>query len=207
VVCLGGIAAVVLFLVHVSQDVKGVGVAVNGTLEVVVGETFELSVTVTNEPPRRAVVLSDVDVAEDCLAGFTVSTIEPRPKSSMHVPIDNSRSFTFDVQIPPGSSRPFTFTLRAERSDPYRGDVDVCGGPRFISSMAETSVKEKKSEARLRTRSGTERRGAQSAARSRPSIAGARLVIDQVSETVRRWEELRRESVALAPLRPRSWPG
>src|SRR3954451_8227872 len=94
-VCLAGVAVVVIFFTYVAQDVKGVGVSVNGPTDVVVGQTFELSVTVTNEHPRKVLALSDVDIAENYLAGFTVSIIEPRPKSNKHVPIDNSRSFTF----------------------------------------------------------------------------------------------------------------
>src|SRR5436189_4302566 len=87
-VCLAGVAVVVLFFAYASQDVKGVGVSVEGPTDVVVGQTFELSVTVTNERPRKVLALSDVDIAEDYLAGFTVSTVHPRPKSNKHVAID-----------------------------------------------------------------------------------------------------------------------
>jgi hypothetical protein len=142
-VCFGGIAAVVLFFVYASQDVKGVGVSVEGVTDVVVGETFELSVIVTNERPREVLALSDIDISEKYLTGFTITTIEPKPKSSMHVPIDDSRSFRFGVRIPPSASKTFTFTLRAEKAGLYRGDVDVCEGVRFITGMAQTSVKEK----------------------------------------------------------------
>jgi hypothetical protein len=142
-VCLAGIAAVVLFVLYASQDVKGVAVGVDSPTDVVVGETFDLTVTVTNERPRKVLALSDVDIAEGYLAGFTVSRIEPRPRSSMHVPIDNSRSFTFEVKIPPGASSSFKFKLRAEKPGVYRGDVDVCEGSRFVTGMAQTSVKEK----------------------------------------------------------------
>lgn len=138
-----GIAAVVLSVDYLARDVEGVAVTVNGPTDVVVGQTFDLKVTVTNERPQEVLALSDIDIAEEYLAGFTVSTIEPRPTSNEHVPIDNSRSFTFGVQIPPGAARSFTFTLRAEKPGLYRGDVDVCEGVRFISEMAQTSVKEK----------------------------------------------------------------
>ena len=141
--CFAVIGTIVLFLVYASQDVKGMAVMVNGPTDVVVGQTFELSVTVTNERPRKILALSDVDIAEDYLAGFTVSTIEPKPKSSMHVPFDNSRSFTFDVRIPPGAAKTFTFTLRAEKAGVFRGDVDICEGARFLTHMAQTAVKEK----------------------------------------------------------------
>ena len=142
-VCLAGVAAVMLCVAYVAQDVKDVGVSVNGPTDVIVGQTFELSLTVTNERPRKVLALSDVDIAEDYLAGFTVSIINPKPKSNKHVPIDNSRSFTFGVQIPPRASRTFTFTLRAEKPGLYRGDVDICEGARFITGMAQTSVKAK----------------------------------------------------------------
>ncbi len=137
------IVVVVAGFAYLAQDVQGVAVSVDGPTDVVVGQTFELSVTVTNERPRKVLFLSDVDIAENYLAGFTVSSIEPRPKSNMHVPIDNSRSFTFGVQIPPHASRTFSFTLRAEKPGLYRGDVDICEGARFITGMAQTSVKEK----------------------------------------------------------------
>src|SRR5262245_2968490 len=140
-VCLAGLAVVVACFAYLGQDVQEVGVSVDGPADVVVGQTFELSVTVTNERPRKVLVLSDIDIAESYLAGFTISSTEPRPKSNKHVPIDNSRSFTFAVQIPPRASRMFSFTLRAEKPGLYRGDVDVCEGARFITSMAQTSVK------------------------------------------------------------------
>jgi hypothetical protein len=139
-----GIAAVVVFFVYVLQDLKGVRVSVDGPTDVEVGQTFELNIAVTNERPRKVLSLSDIDIAEDYLVGFTVSAIEPRPKSNNHVPIDKSRSFAFGVEIPPGASRNFTFKLRAEKPGLYRGDVDVCEGARFITDMAQTSVKERK---------------------------------------------------------------
>ncbi len=142
-VVLIGIAVVALCFAYLTQDVKGMTVAVNGPTDVVVGETFKLEVTVTNERPRKVLRLSDVDVAEGYLEGFSVVAISPAPKSSQHVPIDNSRSFTFGVQIPARTSRSFTFSLRAEKPGLYRGDVDVCEGARFTTGMAQTSVKEK----------------------------------------------------------------
>ena len=138
------ILAVVLFFVHVSKDVEGIAVAVDGPTEVTVGQTFELEVTVTNERPKKVLRLSDIDLAEDYLAGFTVSSISPKPKSNMHVPIDNSRSFTFGVQVPPRTAKSFKFTLRAEKEGIFRGDVDVCEGARSTTGMAQTVVKEKK---------------------------------------------------------------
>jgi hypothetical protein len=137
------IGAIVLFLVYVGQDVKGMGISVDGPADVVVGQSFQLSVTVTNERPRKAIALSDIDFAESYLAGFTISTVDPKPKSSMHVPVVNALSYTFDVRIPPATAKTFTFTLHAQKSGIYRGDVDVYEGTRFITTVAQTAVKEK----------------------------------------------------------------
>jgi hypothetical protein len=140
------VAAVGAFIVHASKDVEGVAVSAESTADVVVGQTFELAVTVTNERPRKPMMLSDVDVAEDYLAGFTVVAMDPKPKSSQHVPIDNSRSFHFGLQIPPHTARNFKFKLRAEKAGTFRGDVDACEGTRFITCLAETVVKEKEKQ-------------------------------------------------------------
>jgi hypothetical protein len=137
------IVVIVVFCVYVSKDVEGVAVAVNGPTPVAVGEVFDLEVVVTNERPRQALKLEDIDIAEDYLAGFTVCSIDPTPKSNKHVPIDNSRSFTFSVQVPARSARTFKFKLRAEKEGMFRGDVDVCEGARFITGMAQTVVKAK----------------------------------------------------------------
>jgi hypothetical protein len=136
-------AGVMLFVSHVSKDPAGVAVTVNGPTDVVIGQTFDLEIIVTNERPRRVLRLSDVDIGEAYLAGFTISNVKPSPKSSTHIPIDNSQSFTFDVSIPPGTSKSFIYTLRAEKAGIYRGDVDVCEGMQFVTAMAQTVVKEK----------------------------------------------------------------
>lgn len=135
--------ALVGFLAYAIQDPEGVGLRVEGPDEVAVGETFDLRVIVTNERPSDSVALSDIDIADEYLAGFTISTVTPDAESSMHVPIDNSQSYTFNVSIPPGESREFVFSLRAEQEGIYRGDVDACEGARFITQIAETVVRAK----------------------------------------------------------------
>jgi len=71
-VCLAGVAAVVLSFAYIVQDGKGVGVSVNGPTDVVVGQTFELSVTVTNERPRKVLALSDA-LSRFCRMGLSTA--------------------------------------------------------------------------------------------------------------------------------------
>ncbi len=134
------IVAIILFIAHVSEDVKGVAINIKSPTEVVVGEEFDLEISVKNERKGEAFELSDIDIAEVYLDGFIVGFIKPTPKSNMHVPIDKSRSFSFDHDIPADSSQTFVFKLRAEKEGIFRGDVDVCEGTRFITNMAQTAV-------------------------------------------------------------------
>jgi hypothetical protein len=140
---IAAIVVVALFVTHVSKDVEQVAITVNGPSDVVVGQTFDLEVVVKNQRSKKVLHLSDIDIAEVYLAGFTVSSTKPAAKSNMHVPIDNSRSYTFDVPVAAGATESFTFTLRAEKPGIYRGDVDVCEGMRSITTMAQTVVKDK----------------------------------------------------------------
>jgi nitrogen fixation protein FixH len=135
------IAAIAFFLGHVARDPQGIAVSVASPTEVAVGQNFDLTVTITNQRPRQAFGLSDIDVSEEYLAGFTIGEVVPKAKSNTHIPFDNSRSYTFDLRIPAGQARRFTFTLRAQKEGLYRGDVDVCEGARFVTEMAQTFVK------------------------------------------------------------------
>ena len=135
-----GVVTVGGFLYHVSQDPVGVAVSVDVPLDVTVGETFPLVVTVTNEREGETLSMNDIDIAEEYLAGFIVVSTDPVEKSSMHIPLDNTMSYTHDVDIAPGESRDFTFNLRAEETGVFRGEVDVTEGMRFTSTVAQTVV-------------------------------------------------------------------
>jgi hypothetical protein len=130
------------WIVYVSQDVKGVSISINVPLEVIVGNTFEMVVNVKNERGKKALALSDIDLGEEYLAGFVVVSTEPPATSSMRIPFVGGMSYTFDVSIPAGEVRSFAFTLRAEQTGIYRGDVDICEGSRFATSTAQTVVKD-----------------------------------------------------------------
>lgn len=138
-----GVAGIFAFLAYVVQDVEGVNVEVGGPSEVVVGQPFDLTIRVTNIRERKILNLSDIDIADEYLTAFSVMRVEPAFKSTMHVPLDNSQSFTFDQRIPAGDTREFVFTLKAHAPGFFRGDVDVCEGLRFVTDMVQTVVVER----------------------------------------------------------------
>lgn len=136
------VGIIIGWFIYVTQDVKGVSVSIDSPLDVKVGEPFDLTVHVENVRDKRVLTVSDIDISDDYLEGFVVISTEPVSRSSMHVPIDNSMSYTFDSSVPAGATRSFVFTLRAEQAGIFRGDVDVCEGQRFITVTAQTVVKD-----------------------------------------------------------------
>jgi hypothetical protein len=136
-------ASAAAFLVYISKDIEGAAVSMRSAAGVVVGETFALDITVKNERTAGILEISDVDIADEFMDGFIISSVEPKQKSSIHLPVDNSQSFTFDASIPAGDSLAIGFILLAVKAGVYRGDVDVCEGSRFITNYAQIAVKEK----------------------------------------------------------------
>ena len=136
------IGLIVGLLIHVTKDVEGVTVSIDSPLDVKVGETFTMKVNVTNEREKKVLSVSDIDFSNEYISGFVVISTDPTHKSSMLVGFDNSISYTFDTTISAGSSKDFTFVLRAEQPGIFRGDVDVYEGARFITKTAQTVVSE-----------------------------------------------------------------
>jgi len=141
VVCAVVCIAVLGWMFHISKDPEGILVEIHSPVEVVVGEQLTVDVSVTNQRSGKSVRLTDLDIAEEYLEAFSVLSTTPSHRSSEHIPIDNTRSFTFDRSIGPGETVVFSFELRAEREGIHRGDVDVCEGQRFLSKMVRTVVK------------------------------------------------------------------
>ena len=135
-----GCMAAIAGLLYLIQDPSGVAIWVEGPPTVRVEEEFTLTVVVHNERQDQPFGLTDIDIADDYFNRFILLETSPRARSSMHIPIDESRSFSFDEAIPPGEVMRFDFRLRAITAGIARGDVDVCEGMRFLSALLQTEV-------------------------------------------------------------------
>jgi len=133
----------VAFVWHVAEDTEGISVEVVAPDEVKVGDTFDLTIIVKNERTGKNLKVDDLDLSDEYLAGFLVAETKPKHKSTTHVPIDNSQSFTFGATLKPQETNHFVFSLKAHRAGLFRGDVDVTEGLRFVSALLQTVVKEK----------------------------------------------------------------
>jgi hypothetical protein len=117
--------AFVMGLRWLSSEPEDIKVQVAVPVSVQEGQTFELKATVLNES-NRARKLVDLDIADEYLAGLAVQSASPPFESSMHVPVDNSLSHTFNLDIPPKGRVDVTVTLYAARAGDYSGDLDFC---------------------------------------------------------------------------------
>ncbi|MDF7797934.1 hypothetical protein P4C99_00565 [Pontiellaceae bacterium B1224] len=130
------------WLIHVSQDVKGVSLSIESPLDVKVGEEFELKLNVTNERETKRLNISDIDISGDYIEGFILISTDPAPRSSMIIPFFEDISYTFGTPVQAGETKTFTFVFRAEQEGVFRGDIDVCEGQRFITTTVQTVVRE-----------------------------------------------------------------
>lgn len=134
-------AGAIGYFVWIIEDPEGIAVSAETPSHVSVGEIFDLTVSVDNKRESKDFKLSDIDISEEYLNGFSIVSIDPPPKSSMHIPIFNMTSFTFDSHIPAGEKRIFIFKLRGEIPGVFRNDLDVCEGQRFVTTIVQTVVK------------------------------------------------------------------
>ena len=139
VLCVLAAALVGAFVWYVSKDPEAMEVSVEAPITVARGEDCELVVSVVNRRPGT-LHLTTIDVGESYLEGFNVLSTEPSYKASTTIPIDNSRSYTFEADIPAGATNVFTFKLRASRKGRFTGDIDTCEGMRFVTHVVDTTV-------------------------------------------------------------------
>ncbi len=133
---------IVGWIIHISQDVKGISLSIESPLDVQIGDTFELRLNVKNERETKVLNISDIDISGEYIGGFILISSDPAPKSSMNIPFFHDMSYTFGTPVQPGETKTFSFVLRAEQGGIFRGDIDVCEGQRFITTTAQTVVKE-----------------------------------------------------------------
>ena len=80
-------------------------------------------VTNTGDESRTLV---DLDVADSTLEGIVIQRTEPPFSDAMHVPIDNTQSYSFDLPIAPGEEVVVRFHAVAAHKGDFAGDIDFC---------------------------------------------------------------------------------
>jgi hypothetical protein len=108
--------------------------------ELTVGQPFALVVDVKN-PHGSAIKLDSVDVADTLLKGFQVVSVEPSAKDTMHVPLLDQRSWSFETSVAAGATHRVTFNLKPLLAGRFSGNVDACNpGQDCASTFADLVV-------------------------------------------------------------------
>lgn len=104
-------------------------------------EEFNIIVTVENtaEQPQT---LTSLDIANGYLEGIAITNSEPQSKSNFHVPIDDTQSYQYYINIPAGGKQIVNLTAVALKKGEYSGDIDVCINTdvNFLSKQLRTIV-------------------------------------------------------------------
>lgn len=105
------------------------------------GEPFEVVVTVNNSAAEPQ-VLESIDIDDAWLAGITLTGSSPPYGGAMHVPIDDTWSYSYQETIPAGGSLTVRLQATGVQAGTWRGEVDVCvgGAARFRSYPLVTTV-------------------------------------------------------------------
>lgn len=105
------------------------------------GEPFKATFTVHNSADEVQ-VLESLDIDDAWLAGVTITASDPAYTDAMHVPLDNTWSYSYGQAIPPGGSIEVTLQAVGTKPGTWRGEVDVCVGgiARFNTYPLVTTV-------------------------------------------------------------------
>jgi hypothetical protein len=105
------------------------------------GQEFVITATVDNHAATAQKLVS-LDIGDKYLAGVAILATEPNYKDTMHVPIDNTRSYIFDLPVKPGQKAQILLHARAVKTGDFDSQVDFCinSNSSFLSRSLRTTV-------------------------------------------------------------------
>ena len=123
---------------RIEDDIE---LSVDAPGRVAAGESFEIVARARNIG-RRERELVDLDIADQYLEGIVITGTEPDHTDSMHVPLDNTVSYSFGLPIPPGGEAVVVFQAYAAHPGDWAGDFDFCIDSEFdfVSEHVRTLV-------------------------------------------------------------------
>ena len=134
IIVLAGMAVAGLVALGIWATPDDVEIAVEAPTFVAVGEQFQIVARMTNTAAEPQSLYS-LDIADRYLEGVAIEAARPRFTDSYHVPIDNTWSYTFDLEVGPGEEVVVVLDATAVRPGDFQGDVDFCinNGLSFVS--------------------------------------------------------------------------
>lgn len=121
--------------------VEGIDIKMNIPITVNTNEEFVTQITVTNTLNNSQTLLS-IDIGDNYLEGIALLKTEPNFTEQMHIPIDNSVSYSFGKEIGPQESITIDLYWKALSEGEFSDEIDFCINSdfSFISKGARTIV-------------------------------------------------------------------
>ncbi len=141
VLLLALVAGFAIALTACSGDPQNVTISVEAPLQVKAGEKFLVKAHVKNtaDKPQKLVSL---DVGDPYLTGIAFEKTDPPFSDATHIPIDNTMSYTLNVELPSNEEKVVTFYAMALKTGDYSSKIDFCinSATSFLSYPVRTMV-------------------------------------------------------------------
>ena len=119
--CIGGIA----WVYSIAKAPENITIQVDAPLEVRNGDQFVVTIQIENTADETQ-VLHSIDVWDHYLEGIAIVSTEPAYRQSYHIPIDNTQSFEFYLDIGPHETLTITFSATAVSPGDFNSFFDAC---------------------------------------------------------------------------------
>jgi len=119
--CIGGIA----WVYSIAKAPENITIQVDAPLDVRNGDQFVVTIQIENTADETQ-VLHSIDVWDHYLEGIAIVSTEPAYRQSYHIPIDNTPSFEFYLDIGPHETLTITFSATAVSPGDFNSFFDAC---------------------------------------------------------------------------------
>jgi len=122
-------------------DPTDVEVGLRAPATVKLGEEFVITATVKNTAAKTQTLVS-LDVGDAYLKGIAILATEPDHRESMHVPLDNTRSYVFRLPVKPGKELSVLLRAKAVKTGDFDSEIDFCinSDASFLTKSIRTIV-------------------------------------------------------------------
>jgi hypothetical protein len=119
--------------------VKNVDVSIAAPRTVSIGQEFEVLLSITNTADEDQ-SLNSVDIENVYLEGIEVLGSDPEYYESFGIDMDNTVSYSYEINIRPGETLVVMFYCKAISAGKFEGKMDVCINTGFNYESVDVST-------------------------------------------------------------------
>ena len=132
---------ILLFFIHGCETPENVICSIECPITVNKGDEFIITVNVKNIDSKKQTLVS-LDIGDEYLAGIAILKTIPDYYDLMHIPIDQTVSYTYNLNIGPGDTSTIKLYAKALSIGDYSSEIDFCinSSLSFLSKSIRTLV-------------------------------------------------------------------